>query len=235
MGRKHDDEEEIVECPRLYDVVFRKGPTYRNNPGNMYYRELIESSNDQHSKARGKERRQIILAVMQAIEEREGRFLEWSKPREMWIIITDREKIHSKVAASFKYYHRTIVAIQEQHDKQKEKPQVQEQQTPQHTTSQLADSIATATAVVEENIVHTNTSSDEQRSQVRVREQQHESQQQNGRGQNQDELLQHYYSGRLAYNSKRRKTEFACHCISDDDINSYDGDRSCFGKSFIPT
>eukprot|EP00536_Pseudo-nitzschia_multiseries_P013344 jgi/Psemu1/309872/fgenesh1_kg.563_\ len=32
--------EEIVDCPRSYDVIFRKGPTFRNNPGNMYYREL---------------------------------------------------------------------------------------------------------------------------------------------------------------------------------------------------
>ena len=61
MSKEQDDEEVIVEFPRSRDVVFRKGPTYKNNPGNMYYRELIERTNCQHSTAKRKEKVKVVF------------------------------------------------------------------------------------------------------------------------------------------------------------------------------
>ena len=67
MDREQDGdekEEEIVECPRTHDVVFRKGTTYSTYkiiPGNMYYRELIERTNCQHSTAKRKEKVKVVF------------------------------------------------------------------------------------------------------------------------------------------------------------------------------
>ena len=105
-----DEEEEVVECSRLHDVVFRKGikyPTYKNMPGNMYYQELIASNSDRHSRARRTEKTQITTRVMETILERNGRCLEWSKSRDSWIVVTDRGKFRQKIAAGFKTKNQT--------------------------------------------------------------------------------------------------------------------------------
>ena len=98
--------EEIVECPGSEDVVFKKGPGYRNNPGNIRFRTLIEQNGEKHQKADKEEKYKITLRIVEAIEKINGRFLEWSKPRKMWLVNKDRSKIRSKVASSIKQYNR---------------------------------------------------------------------------------------------------------------------------------
>ena len=110
-----DEEEEIVECPRTHDVVFRKGTTYSTYkiiPGNMYYRELIASASDQHMKAKKKEKCEITRCIMEKILEGNGRCLEWSKSKDLWIVVTDRDEIRKKIAAGFKYYKHLALALQ---------------------------------------------------------------------------------------------------------------------------
>lgn len=112
-------EVEIVDCPRSPDVIFRKGSTYKTNPGNMYFRELIEQTQDQHLKASRKEKCKITWQIVRAIEAQKGRFLDWCQNREMWIVATDREKIRTKVAACCKQYNRTALAFQKQQQLQR--------------------------------------------------------------------------------------------------------------------
>lgn len=99
-------EEEIVDCPRSADVVFKKGPGYRNNPGNVFFRGLIEQFSESHQTVGKEEKYQITLRIVESIEEVNGRFLEWSKSRKMWLRMNDRNKIRSKVASSIKQYNR---------------------------------------------------------------------------------------------------------------------------------
>jgi len=108
------EEEDIIDCPGSRDVIFRKGPTYKNNPGNMHFRELIESTHDQHMKASRKEKCRITWNIVREIEKQNGRFLDWSMSREMWIVSKDREKIRTKVAACYKQFNRTMMALQQQ-------------------------------------------------------------------------------------------------------------------------
>lgn len=109
MKDSDDEEEEIVDCPGSHDVIFRKGPTYKNNPGNMYFRESIEQTHEAHMKATRKTKCLITWNVVKDIESRNGRFLDWSKTREMWVVARDREKIRTKVAACYKRYNRIAV------------------------------------------------------------------------------------------------------------------------------
>ena len=97
----------IVELPGSYDVVFRKGKTYMNNPGNMYYQTVIEQVLEEQdataiafatgtagvvtnntestiggtsmsSTELGKNKKELQWEVIQKIEnEKNGRFLEW--------------------------------------------------------------------------------------------------------------------------------------------------------------
>lgn len=118
MNLDDEEPEEIVNCPGSRDVIFRKGPTYKNNPGNMYFRELIEATQEQHTKASRKEKCNIIWDIVEQIEAHNGRFLDWNQSKGLWMVARDREKIRNKVAASFKQFNRSILAIQEQQKQQ---------------------------------------------------------------------------------------------------------------------
>lgn len=103
--------DEIVQCPLSMDVVFRKGrPLYMRNPGNMNYRELIAATNDEHWAANRQAKYEITWKIVQQIEARGGRFLEWTPLDKgsggMWIVIKDRKAIRDKVASAFKQYNR---------------------------------------------------------------------------------------------------------------------------------
>jgi len=97
---------ESVECPSSEDVVFKKGVGSRNNPGNLYFRALVESAADNHQRAEKEEKYDITLRIVEKIEKINGRFLEWSKPRKIWIVNKDRSKIRTKVASSIKQFNR---------------------------------------------------------------------------------------------------------------------------------
>ena len=106
IREKNDNGDEIVECPRSEDVVFKKGPGYRNNPGNLYFRGLIESTGLEHQDARKEEKYQLSLRIVEEIEKINGRFLEWSKAKKLWVVNKDRSSIRTKVASMIKQYNR---------------------------------------------------------------------------------------------------------------------------------
>eukprot|EP00536_Pseudo-nitzschia_multiseries_P012956 jgi/Psemu1/210187/e_gw1.525.21.1 len=109
--------EEIVDCPRSKDVIFRKGPACKNNPGNMYFRELIQATHAEHTRGSRKVKCRITWQIMGQIEAQNGRFLDWCPSRELWVVARDREKIRTKVAACCKQYNRSVLALQEQQQK----------------------------------------------------------------------------------------------------------------------
>jgi len=202
-----DDDEVFVECPRSNDVVFRKGGSiFKSNPGNMYYHELIESTNDKHSKADRKEKCQITWSIVKEIEERNGRFLEWSLRKELWIVVIDREKKRTKIASCLKQYQRKIVSRQKQHDDNGKTfsfcIQDKEQQVSQQEGSRLANAIDVAIAVVKEKKIQDDFLKEY----------------------SDDGRLKHYYSN--ANHSKRRMGTMFCGNVSNEDTGSHNSDDS---------
>ncbi|VEU37416.1 unnamed protein product [Pseudo-nitzschia multistriata] len=100
------NDSDIVECPRLVDVVFKHGPAYKNNPGNMYFRELIEISLGDHLDGTKDEKCKITMRILKQIEARKGRILEWSKRESTWRVVRNRNVMRKKIAATFKQQHR---------------------------------------------------------------------------------------------------------------------------------
>jgi hypothetical protein len=112
----------IVECPRSYDVLFRKGGSSftQNHPGNIYFHHLIETTHDEHFKFGIKDKKQKVEMTWYIISQIENqaqniynndyncctaRFLEWSAKDKWWLNITnDRESIRTKVAATYTKY-----------------------------------------------------------------------------------------------------------------------------------
>ena len=102
--------DEIIECPGSHDVVFKKGPCHRSNPGNMRFRSLIEEIADEHHLAStNDEKMQLTIRVVQQVEKEGGRFLEsWNG--KMWTLAKDRNKVRTRVAAAIKQYNRQRAA-----------------------------------------------------------------------------------------------------------------------------
>jgi len=222
----------------------------------MYYRELIEKANDQHSTASLREEKtQITWNIVKEIEERNGRFLEYSKHRNMWILLNDREMVRTKVAAAIKQYNRQIKTRMKI---VRSKNQVKEAEL----------QLENATAVVEENDLKGTSLSTNENHQVRDEcDQQyqliHNNIRLNGGGSvdanvissaanNQvirsnflknnnigERSLQHYYSKQHVDDSKRRKTTMLCGGYVNHSTDAWssdvDADDSCFGRSFFPT
>ena len=105
-------QEDIVDCPRCNDVVFRKGPASRQyNRGNVYYRELIEDHSLQHFKGDTDVKYDLTILVMKKIESRGGRFLGWKSfdgnpKKSMWVVDENPEQVRRKIAAAFKQINR---------------------------------------------------------------------------------------------------------------------------------
>lgn len=102
-----DPDSPTVQCPRLRDVVFRNGTSSLSNPGNAMFRGLLEAYLVQHSLARTNgEKIAVSWQIMDAVERRGGRFLEWHRagngkgPNAIgwWVVMHDRNAVRSKVA-----------------------------------------------------------------------------------------------------------------------------------------
>jgi len=108
-GSSNKGQPMVVECPRSYDVIIGKAKVCTNNPGNGFYSSLIEATHDEHDSldhARDKVAMtwRILLYIT---EERKGRFLDWNKSLNAWVVIQDRIVIRKKIANSYKEYKRS--------------------------------------------------------------------------------------------------------------------------------
>eukprot|EP00531_Pseudo-nitzschia_arenysensis_P018566 CAMPEP_0116131312 /NCGR_PEP_ID=MMETSP0329-20121206/8939_1 /TAXON_ID=697910 /ORGANISM="Pseudo-nitzschia arenysensis, Strain B593" /LENGTH=591 /DNA_ID=CAMNT_0003625735 /DNA_START=421 /DNA_END=2196 /DNA_ORIENTATION=+ len=96
------DQESIIECPNLNDVVFRPSQSTMCHPGNVMFRGLVESKHGEHSLAPTREAKiDVTRSVMTAVRQLGGRFLVWNN-QTWWTEITDEKVIYSKIAVFFR-------------------------------------------------------------------------------------------------------------------------------------
>ena len=103
--QEHIDPRDLVDCPRSFDVIIGKAK-YTNNPGNNFYKSLIEGAHEEHNSLSKREKVEMTWNIVRTIEKRGGRFLEMNKYPKSWVQIKDRTIARSKVAQSFKEYKR---------------------------------------------------------------------------------------------------------------------------------
>ena len=72
-----NNNETIVECPQLDDVLFRQGISLNSNPGNAMVRRLIINTYQKQEIARVK-RRKVVLNIIEEVRKSGGRFLVWN-------------------------------------------------------------------------------------------------------------------------------------------------------------
>jgi len=116
------DVTDFVECPRSFDVIIGKAK-YTNNPGNVFYRSLIEATHDEHISLSKKDKVEMTWRIVREMEERDGRLLELNKSLKVWTHIKDRNVMRQKVAQSYKEYKRNAHVIRNK----KHQVQLQEQ------------------------------------------------------------------------------------------------------------
>jgi len=108
-GKQQPQQPILVECPRFYDVIIGKAKVCTNNPGNGFYSSLIEATHDEHdSLVHARDKVAMTWRILLHItEEQEGRFLDWNKSLNAWVVIQDKIVIRKKIANSYKEYKRS--------------------------------------------------------------------------------------------------------------------------------
>lgn len=105
IDEKKYNQDSIVECPALYDVVFKKaGKSWRLHPGDVYFRGLIESKHKEHLMSNQTEKKELIWLIVEEIESRKGRFVAWDE-RGWWVEVRERSEIRKKVAIALRNFN----------------------------------------------------------------------------------------------------------------------------------
>lgn len=105
--------ETMIECPSLHDVIFRPGKSYMSHPGNMMFRELIEKHIHEHNAATQERKKNLTWQVIDEVETKGGRFLEYNRSLGTWTELNDRNTVRHKIATYFKEYRRKVKAQQQ--------------------------------------------------------------------------------------------------------------------------
>lgn len=103
----------IIECPQLNDILFKKGNSNISHPGNAAFRSFIESlalqdentDNDDertHKKSLSREVKRPKELALDIYREREaegspGRYLVWDSDKDWWTELTDMGQICNKI------------------------------------------------------------------------------------------------------------------------------------------
>ena len=98
----------LVEVPGSLDVVYKSGTASPHHPGNVNFKDLLESHCESFYQAiDGASKKQAIVAeIVQAVEQKGGRFLEWSSDASCWMVMEDHVQIKVKVYNSLFYLHK---------------------------------------------------------------------------------------------------------------------------------
>lgn len=104
-----DDTAHPIECPNLYDVIFRPGKSYMCHPGNVVFFNLIESKMDEHFSVTRIEKAAIAWGIIHEVERRGGRFLKWDN-RGWWTVCEDLSEIRYKIPTCFRDLRRKLIA-----------------------------------------------------------------------------------------------------------------------------
>ena len=93
---------EIIECPRMNDVVFRASQSVMSHGGNHFFRGLVESKHEEHDMAATREKKMnITRGVIEEVRKRNGRFLVWDN-KTWWTEMKDEKQIYARIAIFFR-------------------------------------------------------------------------------------------------------------------------------------
>lgn len=99
----------IIECPRLHDVIFRRGTSLSSYPGNIMLRGLIETKFKAQEKTKTKRSKlvQEIIDEILGCERNTGRFLVWNDLG-WWNVLIEEAQIYPKVEYLVKEFKKSM-------------------------------------------------------------------------------------------------------------------------------
>jgi hypothetical protein len=95
-----------IDCPHLKDILFGRGRPIMRHPGNVVFRNILESRlTDYNTATTKKEKSEIVLAVVRQIRSWSWRFLR-EDSRGWWVEVTD-DVARQKVSIGFRDVRKT--------------------------------------------------------------------------------------------------------------------------------
>eukprot|EP00537_Pseudo-nitzschia_pungens_P014741 CAMPEP_0172401532 /NCGR_PEP_ID=MMETSP1061-20121228/50627_1 /TAXON_ID=37318 /ORGANISM="Pseudo-nitzschia pungens, Strain cf. pungens" /LENGTH=564 /DNA_ID=CAMNT_0013135203 /DNA_START=216 /DNA_END=1910 /DNA_ORIENTATION=+ len=117
----------VVECPLSTDVIFRRGRSLNNHPGNVMFQNLIELRIHEHTidpNTTQARRQSIEMELIEEVRNNGGRFLKWEIDKSCWVVMglnvttgkktqeIDKE-IVSKVHYAFRDFRKKMLKTQQ--------------------------------------------------------------------------------------------------------------------------
>jgi len=84
----------VVECPNLNDIIFKKGCSGMQHPGNVLFRSLVQSKYEQGNLLTTKS---LITATLEEIQQQGLRVLVWNEKESCFLVIRDQQMIYKKI------------------------------------------------------------------------------------------------------------------------------------------
>lgn len=113
--RSYPPVSQIIDCPGLNDVVFRRGKNMNHHPGNAKFMSLIEERIFEHTidlNTSPERRLSIEVELIEKVRQEGGRFLKWDIERG-WLVDmstgSDSKELQSKVHYAFRDFRKKIV------------------------------------------------------------------------------------------------------------------------------
>ena len=105
-----------IECPRLNDVLCKKGKSAKNHPGNAHFRSLVQSKieEEQYGHIGDTPKKNMGLTELKMASFTESlvevffnevkagnlRVLLWSEKHSWWIVVTNEKQVRKKIGKS---------------------------------------------------------------------------------------------------------------------------------------
>lgn len=100
-----------IECPALNDVLYERTKPCIYHPGNSRFKGLIEARKEEHAMLSQTGKRDFAWSIVEEIEKRGGRFLNWDRTNGFWVQLQDRSEIRLKVATSLRDFNKHSRAL----------------------------------------------------------------------------------------------------------------------------
>jgi hypothetical protein len=94
----------VVDCPALSDVVFKRGTSSLSHPGNSVFHELLRNQSDDSQILKD-----IVDMIYENVTRRNGRFLEWDSSG-YWLVISDPVAIRQKIYSGLFHSRKSFIA-----------------------------------------------------------------------------------------------------------------------------
>mmetsp|Transcript_10934 Transcript_10934/g.31344 ORF Transcript_10934/g.31344 Transcript_10934/m.31344 type:complete len:811 (+) Transcript_10934:50-2482(+) len=138
-----DKEGTRVVVPGRMDILFGRGRSFQEHPGNLRYSQLIETNREKYDSSKKLEKTALTKHIVQTVQASGGRFLK--QDGASWVVVSN-ETARDKISHGFRNRRAVVTAQSKRQSKQKKCGKTQQNHLPRINGS-AAESINSSASI----------------------------------------------------------------------------------------